>query len=105
MTVSASGQFTDKNVGIGKSVGLTSTYSGSDRSNYAITDQISTTADITAKPITISGIVASNKIYDRVLNATVDVTGASGWIAGDTVTVSSRGSLPIRMWEQESRLV
>ena len=91
MTVSASGQFTDKNVGIGKSVGLTSTYSGSDRSNYTITDQISTTADITTKPITISGIVASNKIYDRVLNATVDVTGASGWIAGDTLTVSASG--------------
>ena len=78
-------------MGTGKTVNLTSTYGGADRGNYTITDQTSTTADITEKPITISGITASNKIYDRALNATVDVTGASGWIVGDTVTVSTSG--------------
>ena len=63
-------------MGTGKIVNLTSMYGGADRSNYAITDQTSTTADITTKPITISGITAGNKIYDRALNAAVDVTGA-----------------------------
>jgi hypothetical protein len=91
VTVSATGQFADKNVGTGKMISLTSTYGGADRGNYEITDQTSTTADITTKPITISGITASNKIYDRALNATVDITGASGWISGDTVTINATG--------------
>ena len=47
LIVSASGQFVDKNVGTAKTITLSSTYGGADRSNYTITDQTSTTADIT----------------------------------------------------------
>jgi hypothetical protein len=46
---------------------------------------------INPKPISISGITASDKIYNGNRGATIDATGASGWIAGDNVTVSATG--------------
>ena len=58
------GVFSDKNVGTGKTVTITSSYSGADVSNYSVTDQSSTTANITAKALTVSGITASSKTYD-----------------------------------------
>ena len=58
------GAFSDKNVGVGKTVTITSSYSGADVSNYSVTDQPSTTANITAKSLTVSGITASDKTYD-----------------------------------------
>ena len=75
-----------------KTVTLTSSASGADASNYAFTHQASTTADITAKPVTVTGIAASNKVYDGLTGATVDVSGIDetgiGILAGDTGTVS-----------------
>ena len=47
---SYSGLFSDKNVGANKTVSITSSYSGSDVNNYTVTDQSSTTADITSRP-------------------------------------------------------
>ena len=64
VTISAIGEFSDKNVGEGKTVTLTSGTTGADASNYAFTHQTSTAADITAKPVTVTGITASNKVYD-----------------------------------------
>ncbi len=91
MTVSASGLFDNKDVGAGKTINLTSSYGGADTGNYSITDQATTTANITQRAINISGITAANKVYDANTTATVDTTGASGWLAGDTVTVSASG--------------
>ena len=39
----------------------------------------------------ISGITASDKIYDSTRTADIDTSGASGWITGDTLTVSASG--------------
>ena len=50
------GAFSDKNVGSGKTVTITSSYSGADVSNYSVTNQSSTTANITAKALIVSGI-------------------------------------------------
>ena len=91
VTVATTGLFSDKNVGSGKTVTLTSSYGGVDKNNYTITDQGSTTAAITEKSITISGITASNKIYDQTTVVGVDSSGASGWIVGDDVTVATTG--------------
>ncbi|MFM2067638.1 MAG: hypothetical protein RLZZ584_2547, partial [Pseudomonadota bacterium] len=44
--VTVTGQFADKNAGAGKTVALSSSYSGTDVGNYVITDQASTTASI-----------------------------------------------------------
>ena len=91
VTVSATGLFDTKNVGTGKTVSLSSSYSGTDASNYTITGQATTTANITAKTITVSGITAAGKTYDAGTTATVTTSGAAGWIAGDAVTVSATG--------------
>ena len=54
--------FNDKNVGTGKTVTLTgATLSGVDARNYALSSVSTTTADITAKNLTISGAAANGK--------------------------------------------
>ena len=63
VTVSASGTFDNANVGTGKTVTLVETNAGDDVGNYTITDQGTTTANITAKTLTATAS-ASNKVYD-----------------------------------------
>jgi hypothetical protein len=94
VTVSATGTFSDKNVANGKSVTLASSYSGADAGNYSITDQASTTANITSKALSVSGITADNKVYDGTTAANTSTAGAvlSGLVGGDTVTVSATGT-------------
>ena len=98
LTVSTSGTFGDKNVGTGKTVTFGAlTLGGADAGNYVLAatgNQSSVTADITAKEITVSGITASNKIYDGTTDATVNTTGATftGMITGDNLTVSTSGT-------------
>ena len=77
--------FGDKNVGNSKTVTLTNVLGGSDLGTYTITNQGTTTANITAKAITLSGITASDKQYDQTTAATVSKAGATfnGMIAGD----------------------
>ena len=48
-----------------------------------------TTANITAKPITITGITAANKVYDSNTTATIDVASIGGYIAGDDLSISA----------------
>ena len=81
VTVSATGTFSDKNVGTGKTVTLTSGYGGADAGNYTITDQVSTIADISSKTLTASGITANNKVYDGTGIASLN-TGAAGLAGG-----------------------
>ncbi|ULA63306.1 MAG: hypothetical protein LZF86_100308 [Nitrospira sp.] len=93
-TVTASGttgSFATKAVGTGKAVTLSgTTYGGTDAGNYTFTDQAGTTATITAKTATVSGLTAANKVYDGTTAATVSHSGVSisGLVAGDTVTAS-----------------
>ena len=54
------GAFSDKNVGTGKTVTITPSYTGADVSNYSVTDHSTVTANITAKALTVSGIPASD---------------------------------------------
>lgn len=86
------GIFDNKNVGSSKTVMLSgTTYSGADVNNYAITDQASTTADVTPKSVTVSGLVVNDRIYDGTTDATVDHSGVTfgGMIAGDNLTAAS----------------
>jgi hypothetical protein len=73
VTVATTGTFTDKNVANGKTVTLASVSSGTDAGNYNITYQINSTADITAKAITVTGMVGTNRAPDTSL-----VAGISG---------------------------
>ncbi|WP_411877756.1 YDG domain-containing protein [Polaromonas sp. YR568] len=93
VSVAATGLFTDKNAGTGKTVNLSSSYSGADAGNYVITGQATTTATIGQATLTVSGITAADKIYDSNTAATVNTAGASytGLFAGDVVNVSATG--------------
>ena len=92
--VSASGTFDNKNIGTGKTVTISSSYSGSDVSNYSVTNQASTTANITAKAITVSGITASDKSYDGSTTATLGTSNIlyTGLINGDSFSGSYSGT-------------
>ena len=81
---SYSGVFADANVGTGKTVNITSSYSGADVNNYSVTDQSTTTANITAKALTATAS-ASNKVYNSSSAATVTLS-LSGFIGSETVT-------------------
>ena len=51
-------------------------------------------ADITGKALTVSGITANNKVYDRTTTAVIN-TGSDtlvGVIGGDTVSVDNSGA-------------
>jgi autotransporter-associated beta strand protein len=90
-----SGSFASANVGTG--ITVTPVISGLSLSNanYSITGITSPlAANITTAPITISGLSASNKVYDTGLTATITGTPtASGVLGSDVVTVNgSAGS-------------
>lgn len=87
----AIGTFADKNVGTGKTVTVSGlSLSGAQASNYTLT-QPTTSANITAKEVTISGAVAGNKTYDG--NNTAVITGTlSGVKSPDNVTLNGTGT-------------
>ncbi len=89
-----SGTFADKNIGTAKAVTSTSTLGGSEAGNYTLTQPTGLSADITARALTVSGITATNKVYDGTTAATVSMAGAikGGLISGDEVTVAASGT-------------
>ncbi len=94
VTATATGQFSDANVGTGKSV--TISYSLADgtngglASNYSLASG-SDTADITAKALTITGPTTSDKTYDATDTASVTAGTLSGFIGSETVTATATG--------------
>ena len=81
--------FDNKNVGTKKNVTFSASLSGTDANNYMLS-QSSVTANIIAKPVTITGITASDKEYNGNTTATVTGTASiNGKIDGDEVTVTS----------------
>jgi len=88
----ATASFTNRNVGTGKPVNVGGiTLSGTDSASYLpATTTASTTASITAATLTVSGIMAANKVYDAKTTATLNTNSAAlvGVITGDAVTLS-----------------
>jgi len=94
-TAAAGGTFTDKNVGLGKTVAVSGlTLSGAQAGNYTLT-QPTTTASITPKTLTVTGITANDKVFDGTTAATLNTSGAAlvGVVAGDTVTLNTAAAL------------
>jgi hypothetical protein len=93
--LSASGAFTDKNVGVGKTVNISGiTLSGGDAGNYLLaSNTATTTADITPATISaVTGITAASRVYDATTNATLNYGGAVGFTGiygGDVLTVAT----------------
>ena len=78
--------FSDPNVGNGKSISVTGiSLLGSDAGNYSVASTGSTTANITARSLTVTAD-ASDKVYDG--NTTASVTYSDNRISGDDVSVS-----------------
>jgi gliding motility-associated-like protein len=94
VTTGATGTFSNKNAGPGKTV-LTSgfTLGGADAANYSITQPV-ITAGITAASLTLSGVTANNRVYNGTTDATLNSAGASlaGVISGDAVTIVTAGA-------------
>lgn len=87
LNISVSAVYNDKYVGTDKPLTLTVTVTGTDAANYDVSDTQSLTADITPRPVTVSGSVANGKVYDGTTAATVAVHGTlSNVISGDAVS-------------------
>ncbi|MBD3581249.1 YDG domain-containing protein [Flavobacterium selenitireducens] len=81
--------FVSVNVGNDISVASNFVLDGTGASNYAIAQPADLSAEITPLEVAISGLTASDKIYDATTNATVSGTPQiEGLLAQDDVTVS-----------------
>jgi len=93
-TTSVTGAFADKNVGNAKAVSLTANFSGADAGNYSVSAPADLTASITPKAVSVSGLSASDKVYDGSTAATVNTAAASlnGLVSGDVLNVKASGT-------------
>jgi hypothetical protein len=83
LTGSGSGAFANKNVGANKAVNISGfALSGADAANYTLVEPTNVTANITARPLTISA-TGIDKIYDGSTSAAV--TLADNRVAGDAL--------------------
>jgi filamentous hemagglutinin family protein len=94
LSVADSAVFTGgKNVGTGKAIAVSNiTLSGASAGNYTLQSTTgSASADITKKPVTLSGVTATDRAYDGTTTVAVAATGtlgAAGLISGDDVQVT-----------------
>lgn len=94
--VADSGNYSTKNVIASDTVALGNlSLQGADKDNYALSvSSVVGTGVIVPKPITVSGITASDKVYDGSTAAHVSDAAArfNGLVNGDDVSVSAHGS-------------
>jgi len=88
LTVAGSAAFGNKNAGVGKAVNVSNVaLSGGDAGNYVLGASTgSTTADIAARALNLSG-VAGSKVYDGTTGAQLSM--GDDRIAGDSLTASA----------------
>ena len=91
LTVSGGiGSFADKNVGTGKTVTVSGyTLSGTNAANYTLTQPTGLTANITPRPLSVTGVSASNKVYDATTTDTLIGTASVSALSGDAISVSA----------------
>ncbi|MCU0949568.1 MAG: YDG domain-containing protein [Burkholderiaceae bacterium] len=81
-----------KNVGTNKPIAISDiVFSGPDAGNYIVLNTTAaSTGAVTPKPVTVSGITATNRAYDGTTTVAVTAAdvGSSGFVAGDIVSVS-----------------
>jgi hypothetical protein len=89
VTVSGGGTFVSAAVANGISVTAALALSGSEASNYTITQPTGLSANITPLALSITGLSGVNKVYDRTTTATLSgIAALSGAIGSDDVSVS-----------------
>lgn len=95
LTSATTGTFAQANVGNGIAVTPgTFSISGPEAANYALVQPTGLAANITPAPLTISGVIANNKIYDNTTAETLNTGSAvlGGIYAGDSVSLSTAGA-------------
>ena len=79
--------FASKNAGTAKTINVTGiNVTGADAANYTFNTTATTTADITARALTVAA-AGQNRVYDGTTNATV--TLSDNRVAGDTLTLGN----------------
>ncbi len=82
----ATGLFDTKHAGLGKTVTFTgASLTGADAGNYSLTSPATTRADIAPRAIQVSGLRATDKVYDGNVGAVL--SGALDALPGDLVTL------------------
>jgi trimeric autotransporter adhesin len=90
----AAGAFAGANVGTGLAANITGlALAGASAGNYTLTQTATLAANITPKPLTVTGLSANSKVYDGTTAATLNGSGAglSGVVGSDNVTLNSTG--------------
>jgi hypothetical protein len=72
---------------IGTGIGVTVTGYTAPSTNYLVSQPSVSNADITAKPLTISGLTANNKVFDN--NTTATLSGTASLVGVETADVSN----------------
>lgn len=94
-TSAAVGNFASPNVGNNLAVSITGLSLGGTRaSDYKLVAPTGLTADITPKSLTVSGVTATDKVYNGNADDTLNVANATlnGIIGSDSVTLSTTGA-------------
>jgi gliding motility-associated-like protein len=94
ISTGATGTFVNRNAGTGKSVTTSGfTLGGTDKARYTLI-QPSASADITKADLTISGVIANNKVYNGTMATSLNTGSAvlMGIFSGDVVTLVSSGA-------------
>jgi uncharacterized repeat protein (TIGR02543 family) len=85
--------FDSKNIGEDKAVSVTLSLTGTDAANYTLTQPTGLTADITAKELTITGVLVNNKVYDGDTDATLNLSSVAllGVVGSENVSLVTDG--------------
>jgi len=89
------GSFADKNAGANKAVSVSGyALGGADAGNYTLLAPAPLSAAITPARLSVSGLVARDKVFDGGTAATIDTAGVvlAGKAGADSVTVASTGT-------------
>ena len=89
-----SASFASKNVGNAKSIAVSGiSLTGADAANYSANTTATTTADISTKRLTVSGVTADNKAYDGTTAATLSTNDVAfdAVIGADVVGLVTNG--------------
>ena len=87
VSLTQAGDFSSKNVGTSISIVASNSLSGTDASNYSITQPTSLTANITKATLSVSGLTAVDKVYDSTRAAIITGTPSVTALGSDVVSL------------------
>jgi hypothetical protein len=94
-TAGATGTFASRDVGNSIAVTVSGLTIGGPQAGDYMLVPTPLAANITPAPVSVKGITAQDKVYDRTTAATINTSGATlvGVIAGDLVTLNTSGAV------------